>query len=122
MYKTKIEWCDSSWNPVTGCYHDCPYCYAKGIANRFRGCDESPDGRTERKAIELSKPRQKSYKNGRKARAAYPYGFIPTFHKYRLNDLRTKNFGKTIFVCSTAGLFGKPVFMKNSMKSVWGRG
>lgn len=36
-YKTKIDWCDSSWNPVTGCLRDCEYCYARGIANRFGG-------------------------------------------------------------------------------------
>lgn len=29
MLKTKIEWCDSTWNPVTGCQHGCEYCYAK---------------------------------------------------------------------------------------------
>ena len=33
--KTKIDWCDSSWNPVTGCLHGCEYCYAQGIAKRF---------------------------------------------------------------------------------------
>ena len=27
--KTKIEWCDSTWNPVTGCLHGCEYCYAR---------------------------------------------------------------------------------------------
>lgn len=37
MDKTKIDWCDSSWNPVTGCLHGCEYCYARGIAERFRG-------------------------------------------------------------------------------------
>ena len=26
--KTKIDWCDSTWNPVTGCLHGCKYCYA----------------------------------------------------------------------------------------------
>ena len=36
-YKTKIDWCDSSWNPVTGCLHGCEYCYARRIANRFGG-------------------------------------------------------------------------------------
>ena len=46
MEKTKIEWCDSSWNPVTGCLHTCPYCYARAIANRFGGCDAAPDGKT----------------------------------------------------------------------------
>lgn len=30
-----IEWAQWSWNPVTGCKHDCPYCYARDIANRF---------------------------------------------------------------------------------------
>lgn len=39
MNKTKIEWCDSTWNPVTGCYHNCEYCYARKIATRFGGND-----------------------------------------------------------------------------------
>lgn len=30
-----IEWAHWSWNPVTGCKHDCPYCYARDIAERF---------------------------------------------------------------------------------------
>jgi len=37
MNKTKIEWCNYSWNPVTGCKHNCPYCYAKLIYHRFWG-------------------------------------------------------------------------------------
>lgn len=32
---TKIEWCDEVWNPVWGCYNNCPYCYARKIAKRF---------------------------------------------------------------------------------------
>jgi protein gp37 len=35
MNKTGIEWCDLSWNPVTGCLHACPYCYARRMARRF---------------------------------------------------------------------------------------
>lgn len=38
--------------------------------------------------------------------AAYPYGFTPTFHRYRLNDYIGKK-GRNIFVCSMADLFGK---------------
>src|SRR5262249_19820369 len=30
-----IEWALWSWNPVTGSRHDCPYCYARDIANRL---------------------------------------------------------------------------------------
>lgn len=32
MEKSKIEWTDSTYNPVTGCYNNCPYCYAHRIA------------------------------------------------------------------------------------------
>ena len=29
---SEIEWADWSWDPVTGCLHACPYCYARDIA------------------------------------------------------------------------------------------
>jgi protein gp37 len=35
MNLTGIEWTDYTWNPVTGCKHDCEYCYARKISNRF---------------------------------------------------------------------------------------
>ena len=35
MNKTKIDWATMSWNPVTGCRHGCPYCYARRTATRF---------------------------------------------------------------------------------------
>ena len=37
---TKIEWCDVTWNPVTGCSpisEGCQRCYAKRMAERLRG-------------------------------------------------------------------------------------
>ena len=37
MNKTKIEWTDYTWNPITGCKHGCSYCYAKRISMRFVG-------------------------------------------------------------------------------------
>jgi len=33
MRTTKIEWCHSTWNPITGCQN----CYAERIAKRLRG-------------------------------------------------------------------------------------
>ncbi len=35
MNKSKIEWCDYTWNPVTGCRHGCEFCYARRIDKRF---------------------------------------------------------------------------------------
>jgi protein gp37 len=34
--KDGIEWCDMTWNPVTGCLHNCSYCYAAKIYKRFK--------------------------------------------------------------------------------------
>jgi len=35
MNETKIEYCDRTWNPVTGCRHNCDFCYARKIAKRY---------------------------------------------------------------------------------------
>lgn len=38
MSKSKIEWTEKTWNPVTGCTkvsQGCKNCYAETIANRF---------------------------------------------------------------------------------------
>jgi len=37
LNRTNIEWCTRTFNPVTGCKHNCPYCYARKIAMRFTG-------------------------------------------------------------------------------------
>jgi len=41
MGTTKIEWCEKSWNPITGCSHSgssgCANCYAKRMAYRLKG-------------------------------------------------------------------------------------
>lgn len=103
MENTKIGWCDSTWNPVTGCIHGCAYCYARGIADRF-GSFETIDGENIKvlntgysiNCVEVKE----------KARTPYPEKFTPTFHKYRLGDYENKA-GRNVFVCSMADLFGK---------------
>lgn len=77
MNKTTIEWCDYTWNPVTGCLHGCEYCYARKIAERFKGSK------------------------------AWPHGFEPMFHSTRLSDPGSRREHQSIFVCSMADLFGE---------------
>jgi len=43
--KTKIEWTDTTWNPVRGCTKispGCKHCYAAAFAERFRGVPGHP--------------------------------------------------------------------------------
>lgn len=101
MEKTKIEWCDSTWNPVTGCYYGCPYCYGRRIAHRFSFGDETVGNNYIRKTRCLDNPIVDA--NGR--RIAFPYGYEPVFHRYRLGEYRNKK-PRTVFVCSMADLFG----------------
>ena len=37
MNRSRIEWCDHTWNPISGCRHGCTYCYARRMAARFSG-------------------------------------------------------------------------------------
>ena len=128
MNKTKIDWADSTWNPVTGCLHGCVYCYAKGIARRFAGFEPRcggeviPDGEgTSPGSIHNTTHGQKlhvfdkqpmrrlnarGYPNGKFMATNYPYGFEPTLHRHKLDEYKHMK-GRTIFVCSMADLFGE---------------
>jgi protein gp37 len=44
MNKSNIEWCDFTWNPLTGCKHGCAYCYARGIATNASTGKAFPKG------------------------------------------------------------------------------
>jgi protein gp37 len=81
-----VDWARWTWNPVTGCLHNCTYCYARDIAE------------------------------GRTGNAPFRLGFTPDFHPARLDaphntkvpakakdDIGERN----VFVCSMADLFGK---------------
>lgn len=81
-----IEWAQFSWNPVTGCLHNCPYCYARDIALKDR----------------MAK--------------VYPYGFAPTLRPTMLlaprhmqvpNKAQTDTRYRNVFTCSMADLFGR---------------
>lgn len=108
--KTKIEWCDASWNPVTGCLHGCEYCYARRIAERFDGKMDECNPLHPSPLHELNEAARKGMitAGGEVITriTPYPFGFEPTFHRYRLDILRHWVRPKTIFVCSMADLFG----------------
>ena len=81
-----IEWASWSWNPVTGCLHDCPYCYARDIANRFYPQKFAPSFLPDR----LSAPANTK---------------APDLSAFSDPVLRMAK--RNVFVCSMADLFGK---------------
>jgi len=78
MNRTGIEWCDRTWNPVTGCKHDCSYCYARRMVEEGR-LKNSP---------------------------GYPNGFAPAFHPERVRAPLANKRTLKIFVSSMGDLFG----------------
>ena len=113
--KTKIDWCDATWNPVTGCLHGCEYCYARRIAERFGsvGTEINTENGYECDLYEgtgenhvLEKPAMREWKSGKITKAPYPFCFDPTFHRYKLDEPQHWKKPRNIFVCSMADLFG----------------
>lgn len=115
MDNTKIDWCDSTWNPITGCRHKCQYCYARGITNRFvsrKGFQlvepetyrvTAPDGSD---LIEMNEQAYFIDENEKRFKCAYPHGFTPTIHRYRMTEYKDKQRARNIFVGSMADVFG----------------
>lgn len=76
-----VDWAKWTWNPVTGCLHNCTYCYARDIAERFYPEKFAPTFRPER----LKAPQ---------------YTKVPP-------EAETQMGYRNVFVCSMADLFGK---------------
>jgi len=84
MSKTKIEWAEESWNPITGCTKisdGCRNCYAEKMAIRMKG----------RWGYDKKEP------------------FKVTLHPDKLARPAAKKKGKRIFVCSMGDIFHKDV-------------
>lgn len=84
MASTKIEWTESTWNPITGCSKistGCKFCYAEVMARRLKAMG------------------QEKYKNG----------FELTLHPGTLQEPYTWKKGKMIFVNSMSDLFHKDI-------------
>lgn len=114
MNRSKIEWCDHTWNPITGCRHDCSYCYARTMTARFAG------------DVRLNKMAKKDYSlvpsanggedlyvleypmmNETGKPLVYPFGFEPTLHRHRMDIPGKLKMGNNIFVGAMADIFGK---------------
>jgi len=83
--KSKIEWTDATWNPVTGrtkISRGCARCYAERMAYRFAGCNGYPHR---------------------------PQHFDVTLHPQRLERPLRWRKPRRVFVCSMSDLFHEDV-------------
>jgi len=108
MNRTKLEWADHSWNPITGCGNQCDRCQYKSIINGLTCGDYRQNlSQTDlyREDGDL-KILDDSFKSETGAESKYPFGYLPTYHRYRLDRLERLKTGKNI-VCGTIGeMFG----------------
>lgn len=115
MNETKIEWCTHTWNPVTGCRHDCDYCYARTWARRFapHGCERPmvepleilPKGSG---CFYVEEPAKLCDESGKFVRLSpYPKGFAPTLHGYAMDYPEKRKIPSSVFVSSMGDLFGE---------------
>ena len=106
-----MDWCDSTWSPVTGCLHGCEYCYARRIAERF-GSKQMPIF-VDYPVLDEPVRCADTYAYMRDAGISagviqpYPFDFTPTFHRYKLDEPQHWKKPRNIFVCSMADLFGE---------------
>lgn len=114
MYKTKIDWAETTWNPVTGCLHGCEYCYARRIAERFGGASETHNNECCNECQWITEGTGEihslnepifDFDSGRNA--PFPFDFDPTFHRYKLDEPQRWKKPRNIFVCSMGDLFGE---------------
>lgn len=110
MNKSKIEWTEYSWNPITGCQHGCQYCYARKMTSRFSGDVRRNKTKTDKYSFNhetgfyhLDAP----FTSDTGGILVYPFGFEPTFHSYRLDWPKGIKNGANIFVGAMADMFGK---------------
>ena len=107
MNRSSIDWCDYTFNPITGCKHGCEYCYAAKMVKRFSG-----DVRLNLADPRCIKAGDGIYELDEKFDSlVYPFGFAPTLHVYRLKEESGK-LGKlkepaNIFVGAMADIFGQ---------------
>lgn len=81
MNRTAIEWCDLTWNPITGCHNGCDFCYARRFAQRLKG----------RYGYSQDDP------------------FAPTFHHDRIDEPKEGAIGTRIFAVSMGDIFSPGV-------------
>lgn len=113
MAKSGIEWCDYSWNPISGCRRGCNYCASRKMSYRWAGDtrlnlaakkDYSTVKGADGKGIcyVLEEPMMNESGN----QIYFPFAFEPTLHAYKMDFPSRYPSGKNILVGDMGDMFG----------------
>lgn len=112
LHKTKIDWATHTWNPVTGCLHDCEYCYARRFISRFapHACERPSEPIKKLDGLpcyQIDHPARLVDECGEYVRSTpYPKGFEPMLSTYTLGYPAKRKIPSRVFVSSMGDLFG----------------
>lgn len=107
MHRTKVEWADRAWNPITGCMKGCEYCVCVNRVTRFCGDIRYNKGQTEQyRTDEDLKILDDIFLDSAGHKVTNPFGFEPTYHRYRAKMLESLRTPMKFAVCYEGELFG----------------
>ncbi len=110
MNRSPIEWCDWTWNPISGCRHACrnQYCYVtlkpSSPLNRFGARFYDAAGKLH--AERDWRSRETGQCHVAKRGEVYPYGYDCTYYPHRLDEPRSVKTASRVFCVDVGDLFG----------------
>lgn len=108
MHKSKSEIAERTWNPITGCMYKCNNCRKRILSTNLSG-----DIRLNLSSSQCVRQTDNTYvlndvfiDADTQTRLQYPFGFLPTYHRYRLSYPSELKNGYRIMVCEMGDMFG----------------
>lgn len=108
MNRSRLEWADFAWAPITGCMRECTACvprkraFCASIDVRHHITDPRCKGDKDARLFELEEP----FSSGRNI-IALPFGFFPTRHRYRDDNPGLIKVSRRFLVGHMGDMFGE---------------
>ena len=108
MNRSRLEWADFAWAPITGCMRECTACvprkraFCASMDVRHHITDPRCKGDKDARLFELEEP----FSSGRNI-IALPFGFFPTRHRYRDDNPGLIKVSRRFLVGHMGDMFGE---------------
>lgn len=106
MNRSEIEWVDFNWNPLSGCKESCQICIGRKKVIKFIGDKRWNLKNSNFRTIGDIRVLDERVISSVGGPLNYPFGFDPTYHRYRLDTPARWKRSRRILVCGYGELFG----------------